>query len=137
MLIRDPKEMLPSYAKIIENPTIKDVGYALHIELVDYHKKIGINPIIIDSKKILTNPKIALIHLCELLNISFQEKMLKWKKGGRIEDGVWAKYWYNNVHNSIGFQKYKQKKEPFPTKLKPLLKSCIPHYNRLLKLSII
>jgi len=32
MLTRNPVEMLPSFAKVIENPTIGDVGYELHIE---------------------------------------------------------------------------------------------------------
>ena len=43
----------------------------------------------------------------------FEENMLKWKMGGRIEDGIWAKYWYNNIHKSVGFKKYKAKNEPF------------------------
>ena len=34
--------------------------------------------------------------------------MLNWDRGGIKEDGVWAKYWYENVHNSEGFLKNKQ-----------------------------
>ena len=42
ILTRDPIDMLPSFDKVIQNPSINDVGYALHTELVHYfeHKKI-------------------------------------------------------------------------------------------------
>ena len=36
--------------------------------------------------------------------------------GGRIED-IWAKYWYYNIHKSVGFKKYKAKKDE---NLKPI-----------------
>ena len=35
--------------------------------------------------------------------------MLQWEKGARIEDGIWAKYWYKNIHNSSGFLPYTEK----------------------------
>ena len=102
--------------------------------------KSGINlkvalEIIVDSKTILINPKVTLNRLCTLVQIPFEENMLKWKMGGRIEDGIWAKYWYDNIHKSVGFKKYKAKKEPLPETLKPLLELCLPHYKNLIKLS--
>ncbi|MEM1135750.1 MAG: sulfotransferase family protein [Bacteroidota bacterium] len=136
ILTRDPVEMLPSFAKAIEKPTMKDVGYAAHIELLAHLHKIDVNPIVIDSKKLLLNPKKVLLHLCKLLDISFNENMLQWKAGARPEDGIWAKYWYKNVHESIGFKQYNPKFEPFPENLKPLLEACIPYYKELMKLSI-
>tara|TARA_B100001057_G_C22195057_1_gene698499 strand:+ start:12 stop:446 length:435 start_codon:yes stop_codon:yes gene_type:complete len=137
ILTRDPEEMLPSYAKVIENPNLEDVGYAAHTDLVNELNYMNIKPIIMDSKTILINPKLALNRLCSILQIPFVENMLKWKKGGLIEDGVWAKYWYDNIHKSSGFNKYSAKKEPFPETLKPLLESCKPHYKNLIKLSLL
>ena len=136
ILTRDPEEMLPSYTKVIKNPNIKDVGYAAQTELVNDLNYMNIKPIILDSKTILINPKLALNRLCALLKIPFEESMLTWKMGGRIEDGIWAKYWYHNIHKSVGFKKYRAKKEPFPQTLKPLLESCLPHYKNLIKLSL-
>ena len=34
--------------------------------------------------------------------------MLKWKQGPKKEDGIWAKYWYQDVHKSNCFKKYKK-----------------------------
>ncbi len=136
ILTRDPVEMLPSFAKVIEHPTMDDVGYALHIELLDYFQKIGVDPIVLDSKKVLLNPTSVLTQLCDRLGISFDENMLKWPAKARPEDGVWAKYWYESIHKSTAFMPYKPKVEPFPEYLKPLLEACNPYYESLEKLSI-
>lgn len=131
ILTRDPKEMLPSYAKEVEYPTMRDVGYAKHLELLDYLKQIGQKPIVLISEKILSHPRQMLSTLCTSIGIPFEEAMLSWEKGARPEDGSWAKYWYHSVHNSTGFQPYQPKTEPFPDYLKPLLEECEPIYEKL------
>ena len=136
ILTRDPVEMLPSFAKEIKNPKMKDVGYKQHIELLNRLNSIGQKPIVLDSKQVLLHPKETLQKLCSVLNISFDENMLKWKKGPRQEDGVWAKHWYGNVHNSTGFKPYEAKKDKFPEELKSLLADCLPHYETLKSLSL-
>ena len=136
ILTRDPLEMLPSFHKVINNPSIHDVGYAKHSELLDYFESHNIKPIVLDSKRVLLNPKKVLTQLCEFIDIPFDENMLHWEAGARVEDGTWAKYWYTNIHKSTGFLKYKPKTEPFPKHLEPLLNECLPHYNKLLKYAI-
>lgn len=136
ILTRNPKEMLPSFDKVIENPSINDVGYALHIELLDYFEKYNIPFTVLDSKKVLLNPEETLKKLCDFAEISFDSNMLSWQPQQRPEDGIWAKYWYNNVHRSNGFQMYKPKEAPFPKHLNPLLKECQPYYNKLISYSI-
>jgi hypothetical protein len=136
ILTRDPVEMLPSFAKVIDNPTIEDVGYALHIDLLNYLHELGNEPIVIDSKSILLNPESMLIQLCKLSGIPFDKCMLHWEQGARPEDGIWAKHWYSNIHRSTSFSKYKPKEEPFPEQLNPLLSNCMPHYERLKKISL-
>ena len=102
ILIRDPRKILNSFSKIIPDVTMNDIGiekqYKLFLKLIAE----GHFPVIIDSGEILKDPLSALSKLCMALNIPFYEEMLKWEKGPRPEDGVWAKYWYSNVHNSTG-----------------------------------
>lgn len=131
ILTRDPKEMIPSFDKVIENPSIKDIGYADHSELVDYFERENIPYIVLESKKVLLDPEKVLHEFCEITKIPFEESMLSWEAGAREEDGVWAKYWYGNIHKSTGFMPYKAKTTPFPERLNPLLKKCQPHYDRL------
>ncbi|MDX1523578.1 MAG: sulfotransferase family protein, partial [Anaerolineae bacterium] len=63
-------------------------------------------------------------------------KMLHWEAGARPEDGVWAKYWYDSVHRSTGFNRYRPKTAPFPDHLKPLLAECQPYYDQVAALAI-
>lgn len=136
LLTRDPKEMLPSFAAVIGNPELADTGYQHHNDLVDYFEAHKIPFTVIDSKRVLLNPENQLKSLCKNLGIEFQETMLKWEQGPRKEDGVWAEYWYNSIHNSTGFMEYKEKTEAFPEKLIPLLDECIPYYERLKALAL-
>ena len=135
ILTRPPKEMLPSYAKQVKNPTMQDVGYEKHLEVVKYLKSVDKKPIIVDSKDILQYPQSRLRELCGTLGIPFDEAMLKWPAGPRKEDGVWAKYWYHNVHRSTGFRKYQPKKDPFPEEMSDLLEQCQEAYDELLSYS--
>ncbi|NWF65530.1 MAG: sulfotransferase family protein [Chloroflexi bacterium] len=138
LLTRDPLEMLPSYGAVVEMPTLKDVGYAMHIELLDYLRSRGQNPPVLDSKQVLLNPRSVLSQLCERIGIAFQESMLSWKAGARPEDGSWAEYWYASVHQSTGFGVWKQKQdsEVFPERLRSLLEECKPYYERLNAIAI-
>lgn len=136
LLTRDPYDMLPSYAKNVATPTMIDVGYAAHIELLEYLRTIGQEPPVLEAKQVLLNPRKVLTELCGRIGITFDARMLSWAAGARPEDGSWAKYWYGSVHRSTGFQPYKPKSEPFPEKLRPLLAECQPYYEQLAALAI-
>jgi hypothetical protein len=136
ILTRNPIEMLPSFDKVIQNPSIDDVGYKLHMELIEGFIKNDIDFVVLDSMNILLNPKGVLKQLCDHIGIPFDENMLKWEPSQRLEDGGWAKYWYDNVHNSSGFSEYKPKIVPFPKHLESLLNECLPYYNKLRKFAL-
>jgi hypothetical protein len=133
ILTRNPREMLPSYAEQVKHPGMQDVGYAAHLELIDYLSGIGQKPLVIDSRQILLNPEKKLKEICDVIGIPFDKKMLEWKAGARPEDGVWAKHWYHNVHNSTGFKPYRPKTDPFPGHLNELLEDCEKIYQKLMK----
>jgi len=137
ILTRDPTEMLPSFDKVIHNPSLDDVGYALHTDLIHYFESESIDFIVLDAKKVLLNPEYILKQVCSLIGISFDKNMLQWPAGSRSEDGVWAKHWYSNIHSSTGFLPYKRKTATFPAHLNLLLEKCKPHYEKLNALSLI
>jgi hypothetical protein len=136
LLTRDPIDMLPSYGAVVEQPTLKDVGYAHHVTLLKYLQSIGQDPVVLDSKQVLLNPRKVLAALCDYVGIPFLDNMLSWPAGPRPEDGSWAKYWYASVHKSTGFAPYRPKKAPFPPHLEPLLAECRPYYEQLQALAI-
>jgi hypothetical protein len=131
LLIRDPRQMLPSLAQNLAAPTLRDTGLALQSELYEHLTGLGQEPPILDAKQILLNPARVLSALCARVGLPFEEQMLAWDAGPRPEDGIWAKHWYHAVHKSTGFQPYVEKSEPMPAFLEPLLAECWPHYERL------
>ena len=136
IFIRDPKEIIVSYSKVIPNPSMEDIGVEQQYELYQHLIKVGKCPIILDSKYLLKNPKEILQELCLLLVIDFDEKMLQWEKGARKEDGVWAKYWYTNIHNSTGFLPYEEKQIDLKNADMELYEKCLPYYEFLTAKSI-
>jgi hypothetical protein len=133
ILTRDPVEMLPSYADVIETPTLDDVGYRMQVQLMEELERKNLPVVIVDSADVVKDPAGHLKKLCNAAEIPFDEAMLRWQAGPRPEDGCWASYWYRNVHQSTGFQPYSPKTTPFPEHLKTLLDECRPYYERLVE----
>ena len=131
ILTRDPTDMLPSFAQVVEHPTLDDVGYQLQAELADELDRRQWPMVVLEVRAILMDPPRELKRICQAANIPFEKAMLEWPAGPRPEDGVWAKHWYDSVHRSTGFGQYRPKKDPFPERLKPLLEQCMPYYERL------
>ena len=136
ILTRDPRQMLPSFDKVISNPKIEDVGYKAHFELLESLESMKAAYIILDASLLLKNPEGVLKQLCAACGISFDYRMLSWDAGPRPEDGIWAKYWYDNVHRSKGYQPYKEKSDAFPDHLRPLLKECLGYYQKLQEVAL-
>ncbi|MCH2216162.1 MAG: sulfotransferase family protein [Flavobacteriales bacterium] len=131
ILTREPRAMLVSFDKVIPNPTMQDVGYEAHLKLKEHLEGIGQRAIVLDSKEILMNPRQALSRFCGEIGIPFEESMLSWEVGPIPEDGIWAEYWYANVHKSNGFQLYVEREIDFPERLEPLLEECQKIYQKL------
>ena len=127
ILTRNPKDCILSFSKVVENPTMSDIGYEVQVDLKKYLDELGAKYLVVDSSDILKNPEKELSAICELAQIPFDSDMLQWEPGARTEDGIWAMYWYSNVHRSRGFQPPKIKDEQLPERLTPLLEES----NRL------
>jgi hypothetical protein len=131
IFIRNPEEIIFSYSKVIPNPTMEDIGIEQQYNLYKKLQKNRNTPIVLDSKYLLQNPKQLLEKLCYLLGISFDKAMLKWEKGARKEDGIWAKYWYEHVHNSTCFLPYVKKEIKLSNSNLELSEKCKPYYDFL------
>ncbi len=131
-LIRDPREVIASYARTRPDVTVNDVGVLQQAEIFDYARRAaGATPVILDSRDVLEDPRAMLTALCAALDVPFSEGMLSWSAGGRSSDGVWASYWYDAVHASTGFSPYVSKSHTLSRALEPLAEECEPHYRRL------
>ena len=131
LLVRDPAEMLPSLARKLPEPTLRDTGLQEQVSLLEAVLDLGKTPVVIEARRLLQNPESILRALCRALALPFEPAMLSWPTGPKPEDGVWAKYWYKNVHASSAFAPYTPKIEPFSEELEPLLAQCAPLIDRL------
>jgi hypothetical protein len=135
-LIRDPYQIIASYSQVIEKPVMRDIGIEYQFELFSLLHKQGEKVIVVDSGQILTNPEKVLKQVCHDCSIGFQPAMLTWRSGPKPYDGVWASYWYANVHRSTGFERQKTSSRVLRDDLKPLYQQAQFYYEKLLPFSL-
>jgi hypothetical protein len=133
-LIRDPAEVIISYIKKNDNPSLEDLGFVQQVEIFDWVRHhVGSIPPVIDAKDVLQNPKRVLQLLCESIGVTFDSAMLSWPPGLRETDGIWAKHWYGEVATSTSFQPYQPKNEKVPGRLGEIGDRCRECYEQLYK----
>ena len=131
-LIRHPAEMLPSLAAKMGPPALRDTGLPQQVEILRFvRERTGVLPLVFDSEDILSDPRAALTRLCARIGVGFTERMLHWPAGRRETDGVWAKYWYDAVERSTGFEPWVPRARTVAPELQPLLEECMPYYEEL------
>jgi hypothetical protein len=131
-LIRDPREMLLSLAKVTPNPGALDTGLPQQLELLrEVEKRTGRTPPVIDAKDVLQEPRALLAKLCAALGLEWREAMLAWPPGRRASDGVWAKHWYAEVEKSTGFERYRERPGELPPALARVHEECLAPYRAL------
>jgi hypothetical protein len=129
--IRNPKQIIASYAQVVDAPKASEIGTIRQYELFQKLQKKGNKPIVLDSSILLQAPKLALEKLCAACEIPFYEEMLTWNAGPIPEDGIWAKDWYANVHKTTGFKKQKTSDRILPKHLVPLYEELKPYYDKM------
>ncbi|WP_245748366.1 sulfotransferase-like domain-containing protein [Neolewinella agarilytica] len=132
LLIRNPRAILASFSKVVDEVTAEDIGLPQQYELFQSLRASGRGVAVLDARKLLEDPRGVLSRLCANLGIQFNESMLSWPAGARVEDGVWAKYWYANVHKSTGFQPFVPKEYSLTPALETIARSCEPLYQEML-----
>ena len=132
-LIRDPRWLLASYARVRSAPTLDDLGLRQQVEIFE-----DFGGPVIESADLLGAPEAALRALCASLGVPFSAAMLSWPPGPRDSDGVWAPYWYDSVLRSTGFVPSAASPGPpgppaLAAELEPLAEQCLRYYEALRK----
>lgn len=131
-LIREPREMLASLMKNVPEPRLEDTGLPQQLELFELVRlRTGKVPPVLDARDVLEDPRQTLTRLCQAVGVEFSESMLSWPPGRRSTDGIWAKYWYDAVEKSTGFEPHRPKSEALPDTLRPLQDRCQAIYMKL------
>jgi hypothetical protein len=132
-LIRNPALIIESYAKVRPDFDIVELGFLQQWSIYQYCLTHGQRPpIILDSQQVLAAPEQTLKALCQALGLNFFPAMLQWPKGARASDGVWAKYWYDSVENSTGFNTGYERQAVVPTRYSAIHAQAYEIYQNML-----
>ena len=133
-LIREPRPMLASLDDKLGDFDLAATGLPQQVEIFDHVvRTTGRIPPVVDSADLLAAPGPMLRALCAALEVPFTSRMLAWPPGRRSSDGIWAKYWYDRVERSTGFEAPPATDVPreLPPPLATLDAQCQPLYERL------
>ena len=133
LLIREPSLVIRSHAKNVPALKVSDIGLDVQNSLLNRIIESGAVPIVVDSANLLMNPEAILKELCQHLEIAFDTSMLSWESGPKPEDGVWARHWYKNTHESSSFSNKESSRDPMPEKFLPVLEEATVLYDNLKK----
>jgi hypothetical protein len=131
-LLREPRAMLASLAKVISRPRVEDTGLPQQAELFRrFADRAGSAPPVVDARAVLEDPEGLLRALCVALGVPFDAAMLHWPPGPRATDGIWARHWYASVERSTGFDPPREEAAEVPAYLEDVLAVCEAHYATL------
>lgn len=133
-LIRDPAQMIASYAAVRPDVTVEDLGQPQMFEIFEQVRDQ--DPPVIDACDLLQDPRGMLTSVCERFGLDFDERMLSWAAGPREWDGVWAKHWYSGVERSTGFRPTRPREVEIPAHLRDLHAECEQYYRRFREVRI-
>src|SRR3954469_21879886 len=78
LFIRDPKQIISSYAQVRPSVTMQDIGIEKQWHLFNSLKEKNYHCIVLDSNEILKAIEKSLCSLCDALEIPFYKEMLHW-----------------------------------------------------------
>src|SRR6202043_3202100 len=131
-LIRDPREVILSYIKKNPDPKLEDLGFIQQCEIFNLVRaQTHSTPPVVDARDVLQNPERILRLLCDAIGVDFDKAMLSWPPGLRETDGIWAKYWYDEVVRSTSFQPYKPREGKIPERFSEIYAQCQTCYKQL------
>jgi hypothetical protein len=132
-LIRDPRPMVLSLGDKLGDFDLLATGLPQQVEIFDHVvRTTGQVPPVVDAAELLAAPEPMLRALCAALDVEFSPRMLSWPPGPRATDGAWAKYWYDRVELSTGFEA-QAREEPLELtgRLAEIERQCRPLYEKL------
>ena len=131
-LIRDPARVVASYAAKREAVRPEHLGTARQVEFFEREAdRLGHAPPVIDSADVLRDPAETLQMLCAALGVAWDPAMLRWERGIRDTDGVWASHWYDKVADSEGFGPPEQGAIELSDDARHVADACRPYYEQL------
>lgn len=131
-LVRDPREVLLSYLRSMEEVNLHGIGFQQQAELyywlIDHGHPA---PLVIDSRDFFRNPHKNLIKICDYIGGEFRDGMLSRLAGPRATDGAWEPHWYASLEASTGFAPWRESTGKLSPEQTAIEHAARPFYDRL------
>ena len=133
-LIREPERVIASYNAKRVTVGFDDLRYDQQFAYFEWAQKTtGEVPAVVDTSTFLADSESQLKLLCRRLGIAWDAAMLRWDRGIRPTDGIWAAHWYDAVANSAGFGPPPEGIPSLHGDLGELAERCRPYYEAMRK----
>lgn len=133
ILIRDPSRVVASLGATLQSDVpVAITGLPQQVAVLEHELAAGRVPIVVDAHRLLADPAGLLHVLCGAVGVEYDDAMLRWPKGPKPEDGVWAKHWYRSAHRSTGFGSPPTTTVALDDHQRQLVAACRPLYEQLL-----
>jgi hypothetical protein len=127
LVCRHPYLSISANLRLDSSCSFQELGYQGLLTLYTSLVMNGIEPIVIDSQRLLENPTEILKKWCTLNNVTYHPRCLEWKAGFRSRWGRWPE-WKEAVSSSTGFRPFRPIKIPKNVNL-PNYEKCLKIYN--------
>ena len=136
-LIRDPARVVASHAAKRQAVRPEHLGTARQVEYFNREAdRLGHAPPVIDSADVLRDPAGTLQLLCAALAIDWDPAMLRWERGIRETDGIWASHWYGTVAASDRFGPPEEGLVELGQAEQQIAYACRPDYDYLSRFAL-
>ncbi|MFE9394009.1 sulfotransferase family protein [Streptomyces flavidovirens] len=103
-LLRNPREIIPSFAAIKPDMGLHEVGIEYLYRIYQAVLEVGGSPVVLDSDDFVDHPELTVQEYCAAVDLPFRADALQWQPGERPEWSQSAR-WHADVSASTTVQR--------------------------------
>jgi hypothetical protein len=129
-IVRDPKYVITSLAKMWPDFTLEEAGYEDMYDFFRIATESGQEAVVVDAMSFTEDPAGVMQAYCEKIGVEFEEGSLSWEAKKVREWESWDG-WHERAEESTGIKPATRKDPDLPNELFDIYEKCLPAYYKL------
>lgn len=129
-IVRDPKYVITSLAKMWPDFTLEEAGYDDVYDFFRIATEGGQEAVVVDAMSFTEDPNGVMASYCEKVGVGFEEGSLSWKAKKVREWESWDG-WHEAAEESTGIEPATRKNPDLSGELFDIYEKCLPAYYKL------
>ncbi|WP_119069183.1 sulfotransferase family protein [Rubrobacter indicoceani] len=129
-IVRDPKYVITSMAKMWPDFTQEEAGYDDVYKLFRLSGSLGQDAVVVDAMSFTENPEGVMKRYCEKVGVEFEKGSLSWEAKKVQEWESWDG-WHDAAEKSTGIKPATRKDPVLSVELLEIYERCLPAYYKL------